>query len=67
MDLVKQVEDGQFYAAKINTDKKGFKNAKHELLMMRKLNHPNIIQLVDAYHSMEEDYVVIVMELCKSK
>ena len=35
--------------------------------MMQKLDHPNIVNLVDSYHTPGNDKLIIVSEFCKCK
>ena len=68
--LVKQIKDEQLYVAKINLNDKGFANAVSELTMMQKLDHQNIVKVVDSYHTpsqSDDKKLIIVIELCKSK
>jgi len=62
--LVERRVDKELFAAKeqIREDYSSFARAKEELIMLQQLCHPNIISLVDAFHT--HLTTVLIMEHC---
>ena len=66
--LVEQKSNKALYAAKkLLKSKKGYVYLKEELKLMQKLKHPNIINLVESYHTPGKDEMIIIMEFCPCK
>ena len=62
MTLVQQKETGEFFAAKKTSTAENFLEAEKELMMLRKMRHPNIISMVDSFHTAGKKELIIVIE-----
>jgi len=61
---IKDINTGNFYALKIFKKHKSSFDIEREIRMHSKLNHPNIIKLVE--WQQDNDYIFIAIELCNS-
>jgi [calcium/calmodulin-dependent protein kinase] kinase len=59
-------DDGQFNAVpRVNNTNDALHLIREEIAIMKKLNHPNLVQLYEVLDDPEEDSIYMVLEMCR--
>ena len=64
--LVERKADGQKFAAKrqLRTHPADYTNAKAELVMLQKIDHPNIVKFEESFYSNKNNELILIIEYC---
>ena len=65
--LVERRSDGVLFAAKKQNDPKFHETFVKEMEMMRKIQHENVVNLIECFQSKEEKQLIIILEYCQCK
>ena len=67
--LVERKTDWQKFAAKkqVKNNKVDYDHAKLELVMLQKVDHPNVVKFFESFFSEEKKTLVIIIEFCSCK
>ena len=65
--LVERRSDKQLFAAKKQLKSSEFRFAKQEFKMLKKLEHPGIVNVIDSFHDLAQEKLIIILEYCPCK
>ncbi|CAM1505567.1 Fc.00g112040.m01.CDS01 [Cosmosporella sp. VM-42] len=63
--LPRPASGGPFGSARAEEEKDALHLIREEIAIMKKLNHPNLVQLIEVLDDPEEDSLYMVLEVCK--